>query len=205
MQSIDNMPGEEWRPLVKCPEAYEVSNKGRIRSISRDISYFNHGTLTTLHKEGQLIKQRIDDDGYMLMTGIYAGKPFGQHVHRSVAEAFIPNPDNKPTVNHIDGNKLNNDISNLEWATYKEQNDHAVRLGLRTAATYQNTGKVTAEKTSIKVRCIETGVEYCSMIEAERQLNLWWGAVSTSISRGSATHGYHFEKVDDKLPNAINR
>lgn len=67
-----------------------------------------------------------------------------QSVHRLVAEAFIPNPDNKPTVNHKDENPLNNNVTNLEWATTKEQNCHGTRL------------KRIAEKQSKPVKCIET-------------------------------------------------
>lgn len=77
------------------------------------------------------IKQRLNSDGYPQVKLTHAGKKITTRVHRLVAESFIPNPDNKETVNHIDGNKQNNDHSNLEWADRSEQMIHAYDIGLK--------------------------------------------------------------------------
>jgi len=67
-------------------------------------------------------------DGYKMIWLITDGKSKKFRVHRLVAEAFIPNPDNKPEVNHIDGNRTNNTVTNLEWVTSKENTDHYISL-----------------------------------------------------------------------------
>ena len=67
---------------------------------------------------------------YLIVTGMVYGKQKHFYVHRLVAEAYIPNPENKPTINHIDCNPRNNHVSNLEWATHKENSCHAVENGL---------------------------------------------------------------------------
>lgn len=84
-------------------------------------------------------------------------------VHRLVAEAFIPNPDNKPQVNHIDGDKTNNDVSNLEWNTAKENMNHAVRTGLLKYAEGEQSGQATITA--------DTATRICELLE-ENKLTL---------------------------------
>jgi hypothetical protein len=84
-----------------------------------------------------ILKQKIRSRGYYTIRISENSKRKQLKVHRLVAQAFIPNPLNKPCVNHIDGNKLNNSITNLEWCTYKENYDHAITTGLmKTPSSY---------------------------------------------------------------------
>ena len=82
-------------------------------------------------KEPYVMKGGCDSYGYHHVVLSIDGKKYTKKIHRLVANAFIPNPDNKPEVNHIDGNKFNNDVSNLEWVTTKENVEHAKNTGLR--------------------------------------------------------------------------
>lgn len=198
MQSIK----EVWKDIPGWEGFYQVSNLGDVRSLDRDIEYLNNGTLTTLHCKGKVLKQRADEEGYMRICLARNGRTKLYGVHRLVAQAFIPNPETKPTVNHIDGNKSNNCLSNLEWATYQEQNDHAVRLGLRNQATYSNRENL-KKKLSKQVICIETNQIFESQIEAERQLGLCSTAVWYSVHTGKCAHGthLHFRRLNT---NAVN-
>jgi hypothetical protein len=105
----------EWREVKEFP-IYEVSNTGVVRN-------------KRTKKEK---KPNINEKGYeMVRVYVKTGVSYKRRVHRLVADAFIPNPEDKPQVNHIDGNKRNNEVSNLEWATNKENCIHAVETGLR--------------------------------------------------------------------------
>ena len=110
---------EEWRPIAEFDGEYEVSNLGRVRSMKR---YYG--------MVGRIMPQTIQRKGYYAVTFWMNNKAYCRKVHRLVIEAFTPNPDSLPCINHIDGNKLNNHVSNLEWCTYQANMQHAVRTGL---------------------------------------------------------------------------
>ena len=113
------MEQEQWKPIREFNGEYEVSNLGRVRSMKR-----YYGVV------GRIMPQTIQRTGYYAVTFHMNNKAYCRKVHRLVIEAFTPNPDNLPTINHIDGNKLNNHVSNLEWCTYQANMQHAVRTGL---------------------------------------------------------------------------
>lgn len=113
---------EEWVTLKDFPE-YKLSSTGRIISFVR-------------YKQGKELKPWIGKSTTRGNTYlIYSfGRKHKKYLHRLVAEYFIPNPDNKPCVNHKDGNKMNNTISNLEWVDYSYNNYHAYAMGLKKPA-----------------------------------------------------------------------
>lgn len=121
---------EVWRPVKNFEGLYEVSNLGRIKSLGRTIQKFNGYSYVTVTYPPKFLK-RTREEGYAQVTLSRDGKTRKHMLHRVVAEAFIPNPDNKPEVNHDDGNKQNCCVSNLYWCTHKENMQHAYSTGLR--------------------------------------------------------------------------
>lgn len=124
---VINLPNEEWRPVVGYEGIYDVSNFGRVKSYLRG--------------KVHLLKYQVDAQGYVIVTLYRNGHEKRAKVHILVAQAFIPNPGNKPQVNHIDGNKANPHVSNLEWVTPSENMLHAFRIGLKKSATGSKNGK----------------------------------------------------------------
>ena len=107
---------ENWKEIKSYPN-YLISNEGRVYSCKRSI----------------FLKPRKNRDGYFYV-GLYKNGVCKMHkIHRLVSLAFIPNPENKRTVNHIDGIKINNFDSNLEWCSQKENVRHAWSNGLQKA------------------------------------------------------------------------
>lgn len=119
---------EEWRPVVGYEGSYEVSSMGTIRSLDRINS---RGSWI----KGRLMKPYMNQYGYMKVKLRIKGEQTGYSVHRLVAQAFITNPDDKPQVNHINENKTDNRVSNLEWVTIRENAVHGTRIQRITANT----------------------------------------------------------------------
>ncbi|HSH25866.1 MAG TPA: NUMOD4 domain-containing protein [Massilibacterium sp.] len=119
---------EEWKDVIDYEGLYQVSNTGKVRTVSRMIKHSRGG----LRKHKQIIlKQRIMPNGYHRIEVINKqGERKGVYVHRWVAQSFVKNPGDKQEVNHIDGNKSNNNANNLEWCTPKENSEHARNTGL---------------------------------------------------------------------------
>lgn len=106
----------ENKPVRGYEDYYTISENGDVYSIRR----------------GRTLSARPTNKGYLVVEFWVAGKRKVKHIHRLIAEAFIPNPNNKPEVNHIDGDKVNNSINNLSWVTKSEQMKHAWNTGLFT-------------------------------------------------------------------------
>ncbi len=113
-----------WKDIVGYEGLYMVSDKGNV------LSYEKYGS------DGRLLLKRLlkggrYSNGYKFVCLRNNSNNRNLMIHRLVAEAFIPNPNNKPNVNHIDGNKQNNNVENLEWCTQSENIKHAINIGLR--------------------------------------------------------------------------
>lgn len=180
---------EVWKDIPSYEGYYQVSNLGNFRSLPRKIKYKSSGWRNYPSKP---LLTETTKDNYQRITLMKEGIKTRYQAHRLVALAFILNPDNKPFVNHIDGNKSNNNVENLEWCTASENIIHADNTGLRNMSKHHPSN-------SKKIKCLETGETFVSYYQAIK----WLGKTSNSISaltRGTKNYGkafgYHWEFID---------
>lgn len=155
---------EEWRPVVGYEGYYEVSNLGKVRRLD-GLDARGH------HIKGRILSPRKSSNGY-LQVQLSFGTSREYRIHRLVAEAFLPNPKKKSDVNHINENKTDNRVENLEWATRKENMRHGT-LSQRMRDRPPEQGKAGAKK--VQQIDLKTGAviaEYPSAAEAERQTGI---------------------------------
>ena len=111
----------EWRPVVGYEGLYEVNNLGEVRSLGK-------GGINQFQNKEVILKPCKQSNGYLTVSLYKDRKPKTIHIHRLVACAFIPNPDTLPCINHIDENKENNYVSNLEWCTWEYNYSYGTRI-----------------------------------------------------------------------------
>ena len=179
---INGAPGFFWKMSVKCEiwkdipnyeGLYKVSNLGRIKSVPHIIKANKYGG-TRITKE-YIKKTNVGWHGYVWVSLSKNGKGKTHSVHSIVARAFINNSSGLKYINHIDGNKQNNNVNNLEWCTAHENQMHASAIGLITQ--------------SKKVICVETGEIYQSSGEAERKTGICGRNIRSACSGKYKTAG----------------
>ena len=153
---------EIWKDVVGYEGLYQVSNLGRVKSLPREST------------KGKTLKNRIIKGYYTVHLSKF-GVSKDKLVHILVAEAFIDNPNRLKYINHIDGNKLNNTVSNLEWCTASYNSLHAYATGLRTPNTTM-LGKPSPRRTP--VLCVDMGIEYPSATAASNMTGINHGHIS---------------------------
>lgn len=114
---MQNPTPEEWKQIEGFEGRYEISNHGRVKSVARRYNCFGQNTCKVRER---MMKFVIHNNGYYVVWLRKAGVHKKFFIHVLVARHFIPNPEGKPVVNHIDCNKLNCHIGNLEWMTFSE-------------------------------------------------------------------------------------
>ncbi len=136
-----DLPDEVWKDIKGYEGFYQVSTKGRIKSFQLD--------------KVRIMKLCFDRGGYVHIVLSKNGKRKTHRIHILVAKAFIPNPLNLPEVNHKNGNKWDCSVENLEWSTRKQNQEHAVRLGLQKSGADSHRAKLTEEQVrDIRENCI---------------------------------------------------
>lgn len=189
---------EIWKDIVGYEGYYQVSNKGRVRSVNRAINAYNHNAKRNVEyqKEGKILKGITDKDGYKVVT---LCKGESNHVicrvHRLVATAFIPNPNNLPEINHKDECKTNNFVENLEWCNHRYNNlynDKHIKTGrlLKNGRLSKAIAQTTLNGDIIAV--------YPSLREAERITGFYHGNISRCIHGDLKTYkGYLWQFIND--------
>lgn len=122
----NKLNNEIWKPVKDYENYYEISNFGNFRSLDR---YITRSDGVTQLRKGRLITQHLNSDGYLQAKLCKDGVIRTVRIHRLVADAFLPNPDELPEVNHKDCNRANNHISNLEWCSHIDNIVHSAEQG----------------------------------------------------------------------------
>lgn len=167
-----NLNNETWKDIKGYENLYQVSNMGRVKSLKRLIlsptgNYYSKEKIMTINPN--------DGIGYVKIRLFKNSKSKPVRIHRLVAEAFIPNPENKKDINHKNGIKHDNRAENLEWATRSENETHSVKV----------LGKKHFTK---KTMCVETGEVFNSITEAAKRYNTTCNCITRVLTGKRKTY-----------------
>jgi len=187
---------EIWNPVVEFEGLYEVSTFGRVKSIDHIVPCKNGSNRIST---GKILELKESSRIYFKVALYKNGKPKSLMVHRIEAIAFIPNPDNKPFVNHKDGNKLNNYLYNLEWSTVSENTQHSYDNGLQTPpwngiTGYDNPHSIEVFQFGLKGNFI---TKYGSVNEAYRKTGIHSSSIGqVCLGRRLTAGGFKWSYVE---------
>lgn len=162
---------------------YQVSNYGRVRSLDRKVCY-SDGRVR--YFKGKILKLKTDKDGYKYVILKNKGKSKTLKVHRLVGTYFIPNPNNKPFINHLDEVKDNNVVTNLEWVTAKENSNYGSCI--KRATRHRNYEDISDKERNDKLKSKPVvmyvkSVEFPSIREASRKTGISEGSIRNNLYR----------------------
>ena len=163
------MEEEIWKPIKDFEKLYEVSNKGKVRSLSREVIVKNkYGAVSTRMTKSKVLKPQKRCEYYIVWL-CKDGNPKQYCIHRLVGQAFLDNPNNYNCINHKDENKLNNDVNNLEYCTIKYNCNYGARnktISIKNSNPRNNFRKVAQyDKNGNFIR------EYKNIYEAYKETN----------------------------------
>jgi hypothetical protein len=178
---------EIWRNIKGLEGKYQISSEGRVRSLDRIVEYFSSkkNDIVYQHTKGRILKTARGKDGY-LQTSLGKGIK-NQKIHRLVGEAFIPNPDNMPEIDHINGDNTDNRVENLRWTDRKGNMNNPI--------TKKRLSDVKEKKTVLQLDMDGNVIaEFPSLHEMQRQLGYSRWAVLEVIRGNLKTYkGYKWE------------
>ena len=180
---------EVWKPIEGYEGIYDVSNYGRVKSLQ--LTIHNSGTKGGVYTiREKILTPRVNEkrNGYCEISLHKNGQEKRFKVHRLVATAFISNPQHLPEVNHKDGNKLNNSVSNLEWVTSKQNKEHAWLNKL-----------INSDHRKRPIKCNETGICFESIVQASKLLKCDRSSIFRVLSEEKEkTKGMSFSYISIK-------
>lgn len=162
-----------WKDIEGYEGLYQVNQFGEVKSLPKQIG------LGYMTKE-KILKPRLQNSGYLTVNLSKDGKGLNKTVHRLVAEAFIPNPEELPEIDHIDGDKTNNMVENLQWISHVENNRK----------------KTTGIGIPKRVENVETGEIFETMTAAANEYGVSKTAISHAAKTGGRSASYHWRVVE---------
>lgn len=166
----------EWKDIQGYENFYQVNNSAQVRRLYKNRPF-------------KILKPQINSNGYLQVSLCVNSKSKSIKIHRLLAIAFIPNPNNLPCINHIDGNPLNNSLQNLEWCTIRHNVQHAYNIGLHKSSKKQKETASGLAKERIgdknynhkKIIDNITGNVFGSIKEAAKSINMKYGTLKSML------------------------